>query len=179
MNNISRHYPGVKFFLPLIFLSLSFSARAADEPVAQESTPIAPTQQGPQIWLTSGFLSYHFKRDAGYNEQNTGLGAELYFDDSNVIAAGIYRNSVRRTSHYLQYAWTPLSVGRIRLGAAIGLIDGYPKLRGGKVALSIMPIASYHFKAFDHDAGLNLVYIPTVAPRVDGALALQLKIRLR
>lgn len=179
MNNISRHCPSVKLFLFLIFLPLSFSVRAADAPVPQAGTQIAPAEQGPQIWLTSGFLSHHFKRDAGYNEQNTGIGAELYFDDSNAIAAGIYRNSVRRTSHYLQYAWSPLSVGPFRLGAAIGLIDGYPKLRGGRVALSIMPIASYHFKAFDRDAGLNLVYIPTIAPRVDGALALQLKIRLR
>jgi hypothetical protein len=137
-----------------------------------------PAQQGPQLWLTTGFVSHHFKRDAGYNERNTGLGAEMQFNDDTAIAAGIYRNSVRNSSHYLQYVWTPLSLGPLHIGASVGAIDGYPELRNGKIALSLMPVASMNFKVFNHDAGLNFVYIPTIASRVSGALALQLKFRL-
>jgi hypothetical protein len=43
----------------------------------------------------------------------------------------------------------------------------------------VMPVASTSFKVLSQDAGVNLVYIPTIARRVDGALALQLKIRVR
>lgn len=178
MSNISRHCENVKFLLLFALLALHSSVHAADRS-APPGADIAVSEKWPQIWLASGFLSHHFKRDAGYNEQNTGLGAELHFDDTHSMAAGIYRNSVRRNSHYVQYVWSPLRLGPVQLGASIGIIDGYPKLRNGKIALSIMPIASLNFKAFDQDAGLNLVYIPTIAPRVDGALAIQLKIRLQ
>jgi hypothetical protein len=176
MNNISSLEGSVKLSLFCIFLLCSIAVRA------EESTPgkpkQTPTESSPQIWLTSGFLSHHFKRDAGYNEQNTGLGFEYRFDDSNAIVGGIYRNSVRERSHYLEYAWTPIGIGPVRIGAAAGGVDGYPQLRNGKLAFAFMPIATVDFKLFNHDAGLNFVYIPTVAPRVDGALAMQLKIRL-
>ncbi|HEV7620071.1 MAG TPA: hypothetical protein VGO51_18410 [Burkholderiaceae bacterium] len=208
MSNISRHSLNVKFSIPFIFFLCLLNAYAADDsPSRATSETIAtagsvssalplvaegnvtggnatprptpkPAQQGPQLWLTTGFVSHHFKRDAGYNERNTGLGAEMQFNDDTAIAAGIYRNSVRNSSHYLQYVWTPLSLGPLHIGASVGAIDGYPELRNGKIALSLMPVASMNFKVFNHDAGLNFVYIPTIASRVSGALALQLKFRL-
>jgi hypothetical protein len=208
MSNISRHSLNVKFSIPFIFFLYLLNAYAADDsPSRATSETIAtagsvssalplvaegnvtggnatprptpkPVQQGPQLWLTTGFVSHHFKRDAGYNERNTGLGAEMQFNDDTAIAAGIYRNSVRNSSHYLQYVWTPLSLGPLHIGASVGAIDGYPELRNGKIALSLMPVASMNFKVFNHDAGLNFVYIPTIASRVSGALALQLKFRL-
>lgn len=201
MSNITRHSFNVKFSIPFIFFLSFLNAYAAEEPppraasetiatagnvtgvalpsVAGNARPTPqPAQQGPQFWLTTGFVSHHFKRDAGYNERNTGLGAEMQFNDDTAISAGIYRNSVRKTSHYLQYVWIPLSLGTLHIGASVGAIDGYPELRHGKIALSLMPVASMNFKVFNQDAGLNFVYIPTIASRVNGALALQLKFRL-
>jgi hypothetical protein len=155
----------------LLTMSCAFGAHAADEKGASP-------EPGTQLWLTTGFLSHHFNRDAGYNERNHGLGAELRFDEINTVAAGVYRNSVRRTTHYLHFVWTPIELGPVRLGAAVGMIDGYPRLNNGGLAFAVMPVASTSFKLFSHDAGVNFVYIPTIAQRVDGALALQFKIRI-
>jgi hypothetical protein len=177
MNNIDWHCFNVKSAFLAALLLCSFSVRAEETAAADKKTG-AP-DDSPQIWLTSGFLSHHFKRDAGYNERNYGLGAELHFDDVNAVSAGIYRNSVRQTTHYLHFVWTPLEVGPVRLGAAVGVIDGYPQLNNGNTAFAVMPVVSTSFKVLSQDAGLNLVYIPTIARRVDGALALQLKIRVR
>jgi len=178
MGNIDCHGFNVKSAV-LAALLLCSSGMRAEEAGAAPDTKSMGQQNSPQIWLTSGFLSHHFKRDAGYNERNYGLGAELQFDQTNAMAAGVYRNSVRQTTHYLHFVWTPLELGPLRLGAAAGIIDGYPQLNNGGTSFAVMPVASTSFKVLAQDAGLNFVYIPTVARRVDGALALQLKIRVR
>ncbi len=177
MNNKGWHCFNVKHALLAALLMISLGARAEDAASAEKKSE--PPDNAPQVWLTSGFISHHFKRDAGYNERNYGLGAELRFDEINTVAAGVYRNSVRHTTHYLHFVWTPLELGPFRLGAAVGMIDGYPQLNNGSTAFAVMPVASTYFKVLSHDAGLNLVYIPTIAQRVDGALALQLKIRIQ
>lgn len=128
-------------------------------------------------WLTTGFKSYHFNRSANYNENNSGIGVEWHFKENHSMMLGTYHNSVRKYSNYLQYSWTPLQIGQVKLGGAVGLVDGYPALNGGKLSPSLMPVATWNFKMFSQDAGLNFVFIPTIGD-VDGALAVQLKIRL-
>lgn len=178
MNNIDWHCFNVKSAFLTALLLCSFSVRAEDAAAAADKKTGSPGDS-PQIWLTTGFLSHHFNRNAGYNERNHGLGAELHFDDTNALSAGVYRNSVRQTTHYLHFVWTPLELGPLRVGAAVGVIDGYPQLNNGNTAFAVMPVASTTFKVLSQEAGVNLVYIPTIARRVDGALALQLKIRIR
>jgi hypothetical protein len=177
MTNISWRFFNVKFAL-FALLALWAFASHAEEAAAPAQAKSETPESGPQVWLTSGFISHHFKRDAGYNERNHGLGAEVRFDENNTVAGGFYRNSVRQTTHYLHFVWTPLELGPVRLGAAVGVIDGYPQLNNGNAALAVMPVATTSFKLFSQDAGINLVYIPTVAQRVDGALALQFKMRI-
>jgi hypothetical protein len=178
MNNIYWRCFNVKLAL-FTALLLCTSGAGADDSAATAERKNESLEQAPQIWLTSGFFSHHFKRDAGYNERNYGLGAELRFDEVNTIAAGVYRNSVRQTTHYLHFVWTPFELGPVRMGAAVGIIDGYPQLNNGSSAFAVMPVASTEFKILSYDAGINFVYIPTVARRVDGALALQFKLRIR
>lgn len=180
MSNISGHCVNVKAAFGAAFLAgMMLVGGAAASETERKTTPTTENDTGSQLWLTTGFRSYHFKRSAGYNENNTGLGFEWRFNSEQAIVGGFYDNSVRRDSHYLHYVWTPIRLASIRLGGAAGIIDGYPEMNGGKIAFSLIPVASLYFKIFSHDAGLNLVYIPTVTQRVDGSLALQLKIRLK
>jgi hypothetical protein len=171
------HCINVKQILMATLLLCAFAAHA-DEASGAAEKKSESSDSGPQLWLTSGFISHHFNRDAGYNERNHGIGGELRFDDTNTVAGGVYRNSVRQTTHYLHFVWTPLEVGPVRLGAAVGIIDGYPRLNNGGIAFALMPVASTSFKVLSQDVGVNFVYIPTIAQRVDGALALQFKIRI-
>jgi hypothetical protein len=63
---------------------------------------------------------------------------------------------------------------RLRAGGSIGLINGYPKVRHNKVFATLVPALSVETRR----VGLNLVYIPSLGKRVDGAFALQAKVRL-
>jgi hypothetical protein len=180
MGNIYWHFCNVKGAV-LIGLWLIYGAVAAAElgkGVPNEANEMQ-AEAASQLWLTTGFRSYHFKRSAAYNENNSGIGFEWRFDAERRISGGIYDNSVRETTHYLHYVWTPLHLGVVHIGGAAGLIDGYPELNKGKPAFSLIPVATLDFKIFSHDVGLNLVYIPTIAKQVDGSLALQFKVRLK
>ncbi|MEK8024989.1 MAG: hypothetical protein RLY78_1542 [Pseudomonadota bacterium] len=131
------------------------------------------------LWLTSGFLSHHTRHADRYNERNDGLGLEWRLNDDWQVNLGHYRNSVRHGSSYLQLAWTPWQIGdgegpRLRLGGSVGLVNGYPTLAGGRWYPTLMPMAGAEWGR----VGLNLVYIPTVDRRVDGAFALQARIRV-
>lgn len=145
---------------------------------AQQAGNTASSDSGGQLWLTSGFFSHHFNREPHYNERNTGLGIEYFFNESTAVAIGHYRNSVRRSSTYLHFVYTPLEIGSFRLGGAVGVLDGYPELRNGRYSPAVLPVGTSTFKLFNHDVGVNLTYIPTISHRVDGALAIQFKIRI-
>lgn len=177
MGNIAAAFRPVKL-LSFFFLGLFFLVAADASEVTTHQALSDTVKAEKKIWLTSGFLSRHLERDINYNERNTGIGLELQLDDTSSISAGLYRNSVRERTHYLQYIWTPLSWGAVRFGAAAGMLDGYPELNDGKWALSLIPVVNVNFKLFGHDAGINLVYIPTIAEKVDGAFAVQLKVRV-
>jgi hypothetical protein len=75
--------------------------------------------------------------------------------------------------------YTPLALGPVRAGGAVGLLDGYPALRGGRFSAVVLPVASSTFKLFNQDVGINLTYIPTISRHVDGSLAIQFKLRIR
>ncbi|MEW6705165.1 MAG: hypothetical protein AB1430_09980 [Pseudomonadota bacterium] len=132
-----------------------------------------------ELWVTSGFRSHHTKNRARYNERNDGLGLEWRWAPDWQVNAGHYRNSVRRGSTYAQLGWTPLETTlplelRLRAGAAVGVINGYTKVRRGGYFGTLVPVVSLESR----HVGLNLVYIPSVGKRVNGAYALQLKVRV-
>lgn len=170
-----KHISAVTAFIVLALLT-SGTAQANPSAIDGGST------QG-KLWVTSGFFSKHLSTDhapkRGYNETNSGIGVEYVVNDNWRIAGGTYKNSVYRDSRYLQAVWSPdatsinFTGGRLALGVAAGLIDGYPMLNHGKVSPALLPVASLEYKL----VGVNLTYIPTVGSNIDGAVALQFKVK--
>jgi hypothetical protein len=157
-------------------LACVITAQAA--PAHCEEPSASSSSANGRLWLTTGFFSHHFDREKNYNEQNTGLGIEYSLSRSSALAIGHYDNSVRKPSTYLHFVYTPLELGPFRVGGAVGLLDGYPALRGGRFAPVALPVATSTFKLFNHDVGINLTYIPTISHQVDGAVAIQFKLRI-
>lgn len=79
------------------------------------------------IWLNINGKSYHFKR-AGYNEKNSGLGAQIFLSDHSSVLFGHYDNSYRKPTTYLWYNYQPWHWGStVQVGFIGGLVTGYQK----------------------------------------------------
>jgi hypothetical protein len=126
-----------------------------------------------EIWLNPGFYSYHFQRSKGLNDNNIGLGGEYRYSTTSSISLGVYENSDNLTSHYIGWYWQPLAVGSVRIGAVVGLIDGYHTWSGDWFIAAI-PAASFEYK----NIGANLLLIPGFQDKLYGSITLQLKIRV-
>lgn len=59
----------------------------------------------------------------------------------------------------------------VRIGAVIGAIDGYPKMRDGSWFIVAIPTVSAEYKRI----GANLMMIPGYKDKLHGSLSLQLK----
>ena len=158
-------------------LVCSLSCLAAAPARAQAAGESAGFKQ--EVWVASGFLSYHVRNRDQYRQGNSGIGAEWRFARQWQLNAGHYNNSVGRASNYFQVGWMPLNLGaddgwRLRAGASLGVVNGYPNARNGGYFPTLVPVLSVEWKR----VGMNVVYIPTVGGRVDGAVALQLKARV-
>ena len=160
--------------LPMRALVLSFAAVAATDGRAQQTADSAPAQ----LWLNPGTFSRHFDRHKNLREDNTGLGAELRLADNHALAAGSFINSDRARSRYGAYLWRPLhwqSAGvTVHAGLALGAFDGYPRYRDGGWFPAALPMLSIERER----AGVNLYFVPTIANRLEGAIAVQVKIRI-
>jgi hypothetical protein len=133
----------------------------------------------PQVWLSPGFLSHHFNDEADLREDNTGLGIEVALAAQHAVMAGSFINSVGERSRYGGYQWRPLHWQRaglsVRAGVALGVIDGYPRMRGGGAFVAALPMLAVEGRYL----GANLTVFPSLGERVQGALAVQLKLRVR
>ncbi len=132
----------------------------------------------PQVWLNPGTFSYHFDRDKDLREANTGLGAEVALADNHVLAAGSFVNSNRRRSSYGAYYWRPLhwrpaGIG-VHAGLAAGAFDGYPNYRNGAWFPAVLPMLAIE----GGRVGANIFFVPTIKNRLDGAVAVQFKLRV-
>jgi len=81
-------------------------------------------------WLGVNGLSYHFARDRGYNERNSGLGFEHHITDNWAVAGGSYKNSYFRRSNYMGAVYTPWHYGtpdglKASIGGALWFVSGY------------------------------------------------------
>ena len=135
---------------------------------------IVETEPASEIWLNAGMYSYHFQQDKGLNNSNPGFGAEYRYSNVASFTAGGFYNSDRRTSHYVGWYWQPVALGPVRLGAAFGGFDGYPRMHGGGWFAAIIPTASVEYGR----VGLNMFFIPTYQDKLYGALSFQLKVRV-
>jgi hypothetical protein len=136
----------------------------------------APAETAPDdaLWINLGGFTHHANQSKDYNENNLGLGLEYRVHPDATLMVGMFANSVRQNTNYVAVNWQPGALGDWKLGAAIGLMNGYPGIARGGSFVAVVPMASYEGQHF----GLNVGLIPTVG-RVDGALVLQLKFRLR
>jgi hypothetical protein len=148
-------------------------AAAAPTDEAPRSIVTIPEKDLGKVWVNIGGFSSHFARDKGYNENNVGFGIEYRQTPEIAFMAGSYYNSVRKTTNYAAVSWQPWTVWDWKLGAAIGLMDGYPALESGGTFFAALPMATYEGKRF----GVNLGVIPDM-PKVDGAIVIQFKFRL-
>jgi hypothetical protein len=92
--------------------------------------------------------SHHFERDAGYNENNAGLGLKWRKPRGPLfISVGAFRNSIDRTSSYGGVGGDWKLAGPLRLQLTAGLVTGYavspapfvfPELLlGGRIGLAV------------------------------------------
>jgi hypothetical protein len=152
---------------------------AALWPASACAQPDSATAFEQQLWLTSGFRSHHTKNASRYRENNDGIGLEWHVAPTWQFNAGHYNNSVGHGSSYWQAGWSPFEMAfgaawRLRAGGSVGIVNGYPRQSHGGYFPTLVPTLALDWRR----VALNLVYIPTVGGKVDGAVALQLKVRL-
>lgn len=127
-----------------------------------------------ELWLATGFATYHFQSDKDLNGQNPGVGIEYRFSDVAAVTAGRFYNSDREHSKYVGVYYQPWSYRGVKLGAVVGAFDGYPNMRDGGWFPALIPAATYEYKR----VGVNLAVIPTYKNRLHGGISLQLKFKL-
>jgi hypothetical protein len=132
-----------------------------------------PEKSKDEIWVNIGGFSSHFNREKGYNENNVGFGIEYRTSPEWAYMAGSYYNSIRQTTTYAAVNWQPFTLGPWKVGAAIGVMDGYPAIERGGTFFAALPMATYESRSF----GVNLGVIPNMT-NVDGAVIVQFKFRI-
>lgn len=160
------------FYLALVALCMaSGSAFAQSAPTTAPAMDLDANKG--EVWLNVGGFSRHFSRGNGYNENNLGLGAEYRTSAEVSYMAGAYYNSVRKTTTYAALNWQPWTVGPFKLGATVGVMDGYPSLAKGGTFFAAVPMATWEGKRY----GINVGIIPSIG-KVDGAVIVQFKLRV-
>ena len=138
----------------------------------------APEHFSPQVWISPGIYSQHFDRSKHLRDDNPGLGVEVALARDHALLGGTYINSNRARTRYGAYEWRPLHwrVAGLDVGAgvALGAFDGYPNYRHGGWFVAPLPVLAIEGTRF----GANLSVIPTIRNRLDGALAVQVKLRI-
>lgn len=155
-------------FIFLIMLCEQVGAETENPFQIEASKPIS------EFWVNPGFYSYHLQKEKNLNNSNPGWGVEYRYSNVNSITVGGFFNSVRHTSRYVGWTWQPLSLGSVRLGGAVELLDGYPGMLNGSWFVAVIPAATIEYQR----VGLNLIFIPPVKDKVYSALSFQFKLRL-
>jgi hypothetical protein len=141
--------------------------------------PGAVLAEPTQWWINPGVYAFHFDRDKDLRHDNVGFGVEMVPARAHALMAGSYINSNRARSRYFAYAWRPLqgqlSGWEVSAGVVAGTFDGYPNYRGGGWFVAPLPLIAVEGRWI----GANVSIIPTISGRLDGALAFQLKLRIR
>ena len=151
-------------------------ALAAICPLAHAGDVFSRVDSAPvrEIWLDSGFATYHFDRDKDLNGANRGLGAEYRLRGDLTATAGRFYNSDREYSNYIGAIWQPFAMGSVRLGAVAAVFNGYPRMHEGGWFPALIPVATIEYKRF----GVNVGFVPSYKDRLYGGISVQLKFKL-
>ena len=145
-------------------------------PLAQAGNPFTRIAASPksELWLDSGFLTAHFESGEDLNGTNHGLGAEYRFSGTMAATAGRFHNSERAWSNYAGVIWQPYALGPARVGAAIAVFDGYPRMRDGGWFPAIIPTLTYDWQR----VGVNVGIVRSYKDRLCGGVSVQLKLKV-
>jgi hypothetical protein len=136
-------------------------------------TKIDPAPRS-ELWVDTGFATYHYDRHADLNGRNGGLGAEYRFNAATAVTAGRFYNSNREYSSYAGVIWQPYSLGPAKLGAVVGAFNGYPHMRNGGWFPALIPVVTFEYER----VGLNIGIVPSYKDRLYGGISFQLKFKL-
>ncbi len=130
------------------------------------------------VWVNPGFYSQHFKSSAQFRSNNLGVGAEVALSADHAVMAGSFINSDGMRSQYGAYWWRPLhwkfSQAGVHAGIVAAALNGYPNYRNGDWFVAPIPAI-----AIEGDrVGANVMIVPTIKNRVQGAIAVQIKVRV-
>lgn len=145
-------------------------------PLAQAGNPFTQVEPAPKsaLWIDSGFLTAHFESGKGLNGNNKGLGAEYRWSGTLAATAGRFHNSDRAWSSYAGVVWQPYALGPVRVGAAIAMFDGYPRMRGGGWFPAVVPTLTHDWSR----VGVNLGIVPSYKDRLYGGISVQFKLKV-
>lgn len=163
---------------PLDIVWRAFYAVALAAVLALALVQVSIASDQSSVWLSPGAVSWHADRGANYNERNRGIGVEWQSATrEHRIAAGTYRNSIRRDTRYAMYSWMPFAteLGPVRLsaGVGLGLADGY-KVNEGRFFPVALPIVSIDYGPL----GINLSAWPKLEKQESAGVAIQLRVRV-
>lgn len=122
------------------------------------------------IYLNFGGVSHHFS-DEKFTENNYGLGLEVPVGGF-LVGAGVYKNSIGRTSRYIVAEKCMLQTGPLCLGGLAGFVDGYELNSGG-----FTPMVAPTVTAEAGNFGVRLVYVPEVEKKVAAVVSLQFRVK--
>ncbi len=145
-------------------------------PLAQADNPFTRIEPAPkrEFWIDSGFLTAHFESGKGLNGNNKGLGAEYRFSSTLAAILGRFHNSDRAWSNYAGVLWQPSALGPVRVGAALGLFDGYPRMRSGGWFPAVIPTLTHDWER----VGVNVGIVPSYKDRLYGGISVQFKLKV-
>lgn len=141
---------------------------------ADETTAFDGSAKRSQLWLDTGFATYHFQSDKNLNGRNPGVGVEYRLSEASALTAGRFYNSDRQHSRYLGMYYQPFVVAGVRLGGVVGGFDGYPRMRDGGWFAAVIPTATWEYER----VGINVAVVPTYKERLHGGISVQLKFKL-
>jgi hypothetical protein len=152
-------------------LLFALSAQAAENFGPFDKIEYQPLKE---VWVATGFETWHFNSNLGLNNHNPGWGAEYRFSTTTSVIGGRFFNSDWQDSNYLGINWNPLAMGPFRLGLFAGLFDGYPRMMNGGTFAAVVPAISVEYGRL----GANFIIVPTIQNRLYGGISLQLKLKL-
>ena len=135
---------------------------------------IIEPEKRSQVWINPGFVSYHFDQSKNLNNGNWGGGAEYRFSTVASATIGRFYNSNREYSNYAGIYYQPIAIGPIKFGAVLGGFNGYPQTNNGGWFAAALPAFTWE----GDRVGANVFIVPTIGDRVNGAISLQLKLKV-
>lgn len=160
-----------KLFGLLLFL---FASGTSVQAISETAQAFANPLQPKAVWLNAGFYTSHFDQDKGLRNANPGLGTEWALNDTFAFTAGGFKNSDHQHSNYLGVYVMPWHWHMLKVGAVVGVFDGYPKANQGGWFPALIPVISLEGKRW----GLNTAIIPTVQDKLYGGISFQVKYKI-